>query len=156
MRDVALWGAAIMMLPIALTTTGAAALVNFWLSWRIAQIREAEKISVGDGGHPRLVARMRAQLNFAEYAPVVLILIALIEAARGTQLWLWIVAAIFIVGRVLHGFGMDGWRFGRTAGMIGTAPIMIGLGLYAVAIPYLTPAPVVASAPLLRPPAPAR
>ena len=125
------------MLPIALTTAGAAALVNFWLSWRIAQLRESEKISVGDGGNMRLTARMRAQLNFAEYAPVVLILIALIEATRGTQTWLGIVAAVFIVARVLHGLGMDGWRFGRTAGMIGTAPVMIGLGLYAVAIPWL-------------------
>lgn len=126
-----------MMLPIALTTTGAAALVNFWLSWRIAQVREAEKIWVGDGGNLRLVARMRAQLNFAEYAPVVLILIALIEATKGTQLWLEIVAGIFILGRVLHGLGMDGWRFGRTAAMICTAPIMIGLGIYAVLIPWL-------------------
>jgi uncharacterized membrane protein YecN with MAPEG domain len=126
-----------MMLPIALTTTGAAALVNFWLSWRIAELRVSEKVSVGDGGNPRLIARMRAQLNFAEYAPVVLILIALIEAAAGTRLWLWIVAAIFIVGRVLHGLGMDGWRFGRSAGMLCTAPIMIGLALYAVVIPFL-------------------
>lgn len=126
-----------MMLPIALTTTGAAALVNFWLSWRIAQLRESEKISVGDGGNMRLTARMRAQLNFAEYAPVVLILIALVEATRGTQPWLWIVAGIFILGRVLHGLGMDGWRFGRAAGMVCTAPIMIGLAVYAMAIPWL-------------------
>jgi hypothetical protein len=41
-----------MMLPIALTATGAAALVNFWLSWRIAQVRTAENIWVGDGGSP--------------------------------------------------------------------------------------------------------
>ena len=126
-----------MMLPIALTTTGAAGLVNFWLSWRIAQLRESEKISVGDGGHPRLIARMRAQLNFAEYAPLVLLLIALIEATRGTQWWLGIVAAVFVLGRVLHGLGMDGWRFGRAAGMVCTAPVMIGLSLYALAIPFL-------------------
>jgi len=144
-----------MMLPIALTTTGAAALINFWLSWRIAQLRVSEKISVGDGGNPRLLARMRAQLNFAEYAPVVLILIALIEAAMGTQLWLWIVAVVFILGRVLHGFGMDGWSFGRTAAMVCTAPVMIGLGLYAAAIPYLTPAPATPTVQLLTP-APAR
>jgi uncharacterized membrane protein YecN with MAPEG domain len=126
------------MLPIALATAGAAALVNFWLAWRIAQIREAENIWVGDGGNARLTARMRAQLNFAEYTPLVLVLIALVEAARGTHVWLWAVAAIFIVGRVLHGLGMDGWRFGRTAAMICTAPVMIGLGLYALAIPCLT------------------
>jgi hypothetical protein len=130
-------GIVMMMLPIALATTGAAALVNFWLSWRIAQVRDAENIWIGDGGNPKLTARMRAQGNFAEYVPLVLILIAVIEAAKGTHLWLWIVAAIFIVARVLHGFGMEGWRFGRMAGMIGTAPIMIGLGLYAAAIPVL-------------------
>jgi uncharacterized membrane protein YecN with MAPEG domain len=126
-----------MMLQIALTTAGAAALVNFWLSWRVAQLRVSEEIWVGDGGNPRLIARMRAHLNFAEYAPVVLILIALIEAAKGTHLWLWIVAGIFILGRVLHGFGMDGWSFGRTAAMACTAPVMIGLGIYAIVIPFL-------------------
>jgi uncharacterized membrane protein YecN with MAPEG domain len=125
------------MLPIALTAAGAAGLVNFWLSWRIAQLRESEKISVGDGGNMRLIARMRAHLNFAEYAPVVLILVALIEATRGTQLWLGIVAGIFILGRVLHALGMDGLRFGRAAGMACTAPVMIGLSVYAVAIPWL-------------------
>jgi len=127
------------MLPIALTATGAAALVNFWLSWRIAEVRTAEKISVGDGGHPRLIARMRAQLNFAEYAPVVLILIALIEAARGSALWLWVVGGVFVVGRVLHGLGMDGWSLGRSAAMLCTAPVMIGLGIYAILIPFLAP-----------------
>jgi uncharacterized membrane protein YecN with MAPEG domain len=125
------------MLPIALTSAGAAALVNFWLSWRIAQLRQSENIWVGDGGHPLLTARMRAQLNFAEYAPVVLILVALVEYAKGTHWWLAAVAAIFILGRICHAFGMDGWRYGRVIGMACTAPVMIGLGLYALAIPWL-------------------
>ncbi len=104
-------------LPIALVTAGAAALLNFWLGLRVSRLRMSEKIMVGDGGNPRLIARMRAQLNFAEYAPVVLILIALVELARGTQTWLWVVALLFIVGRVLHAFGMDGWLPGRTIGI---------------------------------------
>jgi uncharacterized membrane protein YecN with MAPEG domain len=120
-----------------LTTAGAAALVNFWLSWRIAQLRTAENIWVGDGGNPALTARMRAQLNFAEYAPIVLILIALVEWARGTHWWLAIVAGIFVIGRVCHSFGMDGWKYGRVIGMACTAPVMIGLGLYAMVIPWL-------------------
>lgn len=123
-------------LPIALTTAGAAALVNFWLSSRIAQLRSSEKIWVGDGGHERLTARMRAHLNFAEYAPVVLILIALVEAAKGSPLWLAIVAGLFILGRIAHGLGMDGLNGGRAIGMLFTAPIMIGLGIYAAVIPF--------------------
>ena len=127
-----------MILPIALTTAGAAAIVNMWLATRIGRVRRTEKISVGDGGNPRLVARMRAQLNFAEYVPVVLILFGLVELAKGSQFWLWLVALVFILGRVAHGFGMDGWAAGRAFGMASTSLIMVGLGLYAVAIPYLS------------------
>lgn len=123
-------------LPVALVTAGAAALLNFWLGLRVSRLRISEKILVGDGGNPRMIARMRAHLNFAEYAPLVLILIALIELARGTQLWLWVVAALFIVGRVLHAFGMDGWRQGRMIGIAITMLTMLGLAGYAVFLGY--------------------
>lgn len=123
-------------LPIALVTAGAAALLNFWLGLRVSRLRISEKIMVGDGGNPRLIARMRAQLNFAEYAPLVLILIALIELARGSQAWLWGVALAFIVGRVLHAFGMDGWRQGRMIGILITMLTMLGLAGYAVYLGY--------------------
>lgn len=126
-----------MMLTITLTTAGALALLNFWHSLRIATLRSSENIWIGDGGHPKLTARMRAHLNFAEYVPIVLILIGLIEATKGTQLWLAIVAGIFVVGRFCHGLGMDGWQPGRVIGMACTAPIMIGLGVYALALPWL-------------------
>ena len=123
-------------LPVALVTAGAAALLNFWLGLRVSRLRISEKIMVGDGGNPRMIARMRAHLNFAEYAPLVLILIALIELARGTQTWLWAVAASFIVGRVLHAFGMDGWRLGRMVGIALTMLTMLGLAAYAVYLGY--------------------
>ncbi|MES2442719.1 MAG: MAPEG family protein [Pseudomonadota bacterium] len=131
------------ILPIALTTAAGAALINLWLGWRVGKVRIAEKISIGDGGNPRLIARMRAQLNFAEYVPVVLILIGLIEAAMGTQLWLWVVSGVFLLGRVLHGFGMDGGRLARGLGIYSTMLIMLGLAGYAVTIPYLTQSPPV-------------
>jgi uncharacterized membrane protein YecN with MAPEG domain len=120
-----------MLLPVALTTTGAAALINFWLGVRIGQLRIGKRISVGDGGDPRLLARMRAHANFAEYAPIVLILIALIEFAVGSQLWLWVVAAVFVLGRILHGFGMDGAMRLRQIGIATTMLIMVGLALFA-------------------------
>jgi uncharacterized protein len=123
-------------LPVALVTAGASALLNFWLGLRVSRLRISEKILVGDGGNLRLIARMRAQLNFAEYAPLVLILIALIELARGTQTWLWGVALVFIVGRVLHAFGMDGWRLGRMIGIAATMLVMLGLAAYAVFLGY--------------------
>ena len=124
------------LLPVSLTTAAAAALINFWLGIRVGQVRTAEKISVGDGGNLRLIARMRAQLNFAEYTPIVLILLALVELARGGNLYLWIVAMVFVIGRVLHAFGMDGFTFGRAAGTATTMLTMIGLAVYAALVAH--------------------
>ena len=50
-----------MILPITLTIAGAAAIVNIWLAIRIVTLRLKAKVMVGDGGHPLLMARMRAQ-----------------------------------------------------------------------------------------------
>lgn len=125
------------ILPVSLATAGASAIVNFWLSWRVAQVRSAHKIWVGDGGNQSVIARMRAHSNFTEYAPIILILIALLEMARGTELWLWVVAALFIVARVCHGFGMDGWKLGRMIGAGVTGLLTVGLGLFAAIQPYL-------------------
>jgi len=121
-----------MLLPVALTTTGAAAIINLWLGVRVSRMRIAEKVSVGDGGNPKLIARMRAQLNFAEYTPIVLILIALIEFGAGTQLWLWAASALYLLGRLLHPIGMDGWMPARTVGIAITMLVMLGLGAYAI------------------------
>lgn len=125
------------ILPVALATTAACALINLWLALRVGLVRRSEKISIGDGGSAKLTARMRAQLNFAEYAPVVLILIALIELAVGTEDWLWAVAVVFVVARILHPFGMDGWRPGRAIGILLTFLVIAGLALYAASIPFL-------------------
>lgn len=125
------------ILPVALAAAGACALINLWLAIRVGSVRRAERISIGDGGNARLIARMRAQMNFVEYAPIVLILIALIELAVGTELWLWAVAGLFVIGRILHPFGMDGWRPGRMIGAIVTLAVLLGLALYAASIPFI-------------------
>ncbi|KKC26689.1 MAPEG family protein [Sphingomonas sp. SRS2] len=129
-----------MILPITLTIAGAAAVVNLWLALRIVTLRMKAKVLIGDGGNPLLVARTRAQINFAEYTPIVLILIGLIELARGTQGWLWAVGIIYILGRVLHPFGMDRQTPHplRAAGILTTWIVMLGLAGYALTIPYTT------------------
>ena len=66
-----------MILPITPAISGAAALINFWLAWRVGQKRLSEKVSIGDGGNPAVLARMRAHANYVEFTPFVLILIGL-------------------------------------------------------------------------------
>ena len=129
-----------MILPITLTIAGAAAIVNIWLAVRIVMVRIKAKVLIGDGSNPLLVARMRAQLNYVEYTPFVLILMGLIELARGTSTWLWAAGIIYILGRIVHPFGLDKQAPHplRAAGILTTWIVLIGLAAYAISIPYVT------------------
>jgi uncharacterized protein len=125
-----------MILPITLTIAGAAALLNLWIGGRVSRMRVAHKVSIGDGGNAPLTTRMRAHSNFVEYTPFFLILLAGIELAQGSPLWLWLAGALFIVARILHAFGMDRPAPNRLRmiGMILTALILVVLALYAIVI----------------------
>lgn len=126
-----------MILPTTLTAAGIAALINIWLAMRCGRVRGKENVMVGDGGNDAVIRRMRAHSNFIEYTPIVLILIGLIEYATGTSSWLWIVMAVYMLGRVAHGIGMDGWARGRMIGTLTTMLVTLGLGAYAVALPHI-------------------
>ncbi len=127
------------LLPIALVSAGAAAILNLWLALRIGAIRRQAKISIGDGGNEALIRRMRAQANFIESAPFIVILIALIEFASGTSVWLWGASVLFVLARIAHALGMDGMRIGREAGTLVTFALLLGLGGYAVTLPFVAP-----------------
>jgi len=128
------------MLPITMVTAGGAALINVWLAFRVGQMRHASGVMIGDGGNERLTARMRAQANFVEYAPFILILIGLIELTGGSSLWLWLASVLFLLARLAHPFGMDGVRWCRMIGSTVTLLLLVGLGLYAVVTPLRTSA----------------
>lgn len=123
-----------LVLPVALSAAAACAFINLWLAWRVGQLRRAEGISIGDGGNERLTARMRAHLNFAEFAPIVLILLALTEAARGASIGLWAAAALFVIARIAHPIGMDGNMHARGFGIIVSLAVTAGLAIYAIVI----------------------
>jgi uncharacterized membrane protein YecN with MAPEG domain len=131
-----------MILPITLTIAGAAAILNLWLAVRVSGLRRALRINVGDGGDERMLRRMRAHANFAEYTPITVILIALIEFATGGSLWLWGAGILFILARIAHPFGMD--RPGRNPlrgiGIGLTLAVQIGLAIWAIVIAYQSPA----------------
>ena len=127
------------ILPVTLTIAGAAALLNIWLALRTGRVRVSEKVSIGDGGSARLLARMRAHANYVEYTPFFLVLLGLIELARGTSPWLWGIGVASVLGRIAHAFGMDAQKPG-TPRMIGIAVTMLALlilAVWALTIPYI-------------------
>ncbi|MET3437748.1 putative membrane protein YecN with MAPEG domain [Sphingomonas sp. 1185] len=143
---------ALMVLPVTLSIAAAAALVNLWLALRIVVGRFRGKILIGDGGDSRLVAGMRAQANFVEYAPFVLILMGLIELAGGARFWLWVLGGAFVVARIGHGWGMTrpAPNVGRAGGAIGTWAILALLAGWAIGIVYTAQAVPVATTTVVR------
>lgn len=125
-------------MTITLVTAGAAALLNLWLALRTGAVRMKARVDIGDGGNEALIRRMRAHANFVEYAPFVVILIGVIELTTGTSLWLWGASVLFIMARIAHAIGMDGIRAARAGGFVVTFALLLGLGGYAVLLPFLT------------------
>jgi hypothetical protein len=124
------------VLPVTLAAAAAAAVLNIWLSIRIGAMRTKLDISIGDGGSEPLQRRMRAQLNYVENTAFVLVLLAAIELAGKGSWWLAYVAAAYFIGRVAHGFGMDGGslKVGRMVGTLTTMLVQIGLAVVAALV----------------------
>jgi uncharacterized membrane protein YecN with MAPEG domain len=120
--------------PITLLTAAAAVFLNTWLGWRVSALRHKFKVGVGDGGHEPLLRRMRAQANFIEFTPIFLILVGGLELSGANRPALAIIAGIFILARVAHGYGMDGGTLQRWRryGIMGSALTSVALAIWAL------------------------
>ena len=130
------------ILPVTLTFAAIAGLMNIWLGWRVGQVRMSEKVLTGDGGNMRVIARMRAQANFVEFTPFVLILMGAIELAGGWPLALWAVGAVYFLARIAHAFGMESTDKpgrGRGPGILVTMLVLLGLSGWALYTAYTVP-----------------
>lgn len=103
-----------MYLPITLTIAAALAMLMFILtisvSLRRISLRKAEgdvaKYPIHDGNDENLKRRIGAFSNFIEYAPMCLIMLALLETNGASSTLIWSLGAAFVAGRVLHAIGM--------------------------------------------------
>jgi uncharacterized membrane protein YecN with MAPEG domain len=103
------------------------ALLFVALSWRTIGLRRRYRVAVGDGGHPELLRAMRVHANFAEYAPLSLGLILMVEL-QGSPSWLvHALGVALVVGRGSHAWGVsqtaENFRF-RITGMMLTLGVL--------------------------------
>ncbi len=100
-----------------------AGLLAFWflvLSYRVVQKR-SKGINLGDGGDAEMLRRIRGHGNFAEYVPIILIMMGMLELG-GTKPWLLhTLGALLVFARVVHGYAFtftEKWFFGRFYGTL--------------------------------------
>lgn len=83
------------------------AFVYVTLSLLVIRKRISLQVVVGDGGDKALFKAMRAHSNFAEYAPLALILFFFVEMKGASPALVHGLGSAFLVGRISHGFGVS-------------------------------------------------
>lgn len=109
------------------------ALLFVYLSVRTIGTRRRLQIAIGDQDHPEMKRAMRVHANFAEYVPLGLVLLSLVEA-RAPAAWLMHgLCLCLLLGRVLHAWGVsqakERFQF-RVAGMMLTFTCLVGASLF--------------------------
>jgi len=109
-------------LPVTSTIAACLAIIMFPLTFQVSLRRiSAGNVVFGDAGEDVLRRRIRAFGNFVEYAPMCLVLLALVEMGGGSQILLWTVGGLLLLGRIVHALGM---LYANNAAPRGAAMIM--------------------------------
>ena len=94
---------------------GLLAVLFFVLSMRVVKLR-GHGASLGDGGNPLLLRRIRAHGNFAEYVPFILLMMGMLELSRYSVYLLHALGITLVIARLLHGYALsfsERFKFGR-------------------------------------------
>jgi hypothetical protein len=108
------------------------ALIYAVLAVNVIRLRVSGPTPFGDGSDSRLRNAIRAHANFAEYVPIVSLLVALLEmsGASGFRVHLWM--AGLLLSRLMHPFGLSAkpgslpFRIFRIGGVTLTLAVLIG------------------------------
>lgn len=84
----------------------AVALIWLILWFRVTSMRAAMKQSIGDGGDPALLQRIRQHGNCHDWATLILILMILAEGMGAPALYIHISGVLLVIGRIAHPFGL--------------------------------------------------
>ena len=109
-----------MNIPITAITAGLLALFLIALTIRVVKLRRQNQVSLGDGGNETLRRAIRGHANLTEYAPIGIVLLLIAELQSVTIIWMTVLAAMLLAGRVAHGYAFafaEGNMTLRTRGM---------------------------------------
>jgi len=108
------------------------ALLFVVLSVRTLRLRHGLRIAVGDAGDERMLRAMRVHANFAEYVPLCLFLLYLLEAQGAAAWYLHVLGACLLAGRLVHAFGVshvrENFRY-RIVGMTLTLGVLLSASI---------------------------
>ncbi len=111
---------------------GLLALLFLVLSARVIFYRRRHRLSLGDTGDKALLKRMRVQANCAEYVPIAVILLLVLELGAATPLLLHLLGASLLFGRILHAYGLGSTPQNLVARQIGMVLTLLVIAISAL------------------------
>ncbi len=94
-------------MPIVSLYAGLLTLLFVGLSLRTLRLRRRLRIAIGDAGNEAMLRAMRVHSNFAEYVPLSLLLIYLVEQSGARPLFVHALGLSVLLGRVSHAIGVS-------------------------------------------------
>lgn len=106
--------------PVTALYGAMSALLNVALAANVSRVRAARKVFLGDGGDELVTRAVRAHANNAEYVPLAIVLLLILELSGGPSLMLHVLGGVLVTGRVIHAAGMlsAGLAKGRVLGIL--------------------------------------
>jgi uncharacterized protein len=95
-------------MPLPITAFVAAVCAIMLLITAVDTVRQRIRLKAafGDAGDAKLISATRSHGNLAEHAPIVILLIGMLEMAKAHHIALMAIGALFLVGRVAHIIGL--------------------------------------------------
>ena len=82
------------------------ALLYAVLGFQVSRLRRGNRVLFGDGDNRELRSAIRAHANFAEYVPIIVLMVALLEMSGTPALRVHLLMGTLLVARLLHPLGM--------------------------------------------------
>ena len=95
------------MLAVTPIYLGLFALFVVALGGRVVQLRRREGVGIGHGDSRDLRRAIRAHGNFAEWVPLILVGLVVLELQGASALVLHGLGGTLVLGRILHAFGLS-------------------------------------------------
>ena len=110
-----------MSVPVTSLYAALLTALYLWLTYRVIRFRRTERVDMGTGESRLLERYVRAHGNFAEYAPLGLVLLGLLEIG-GHPFWLLhLLGAALLAGRVAHAWSFSAAELRLTSRTLGNA-----------------------------------
>lgn len=111
------------------------ALIYVVLGIQVVRLRRRNKAGFGDGGSEELRSAIRAHGHFAEYVPLITLMVAMLEMSGLPAAHVHKLMGLLLAARILHPFGMYAkpnslqFRVGRIGGMVLTIAVTVSSAL---------------------------